>query len=97
MTTQLYKELNDKLDFIINNSLNNKKALSMSEASDYIGITKTYLYQLTHRNLIPFYKPNGKQIYFDRNELDNWLLSKPQKNAKQLAKEYTQNNFRGVK
>lgn len=93
----MYNELNDKLDFIINNSLNNKKALTMSEASNYIGISKTYLYQLTHRNLIPFYKPNGKQIYFDRNELDNWLLSKPQKNAKQLAEEYTQNNFRGVK
>ncbi len=97
MTATMYNELNDKLDFIINNSLNNKKALTMSEASNYIGISKTYLYQLTHRNLIPFYKPNGKQIYFDRNELDNWLLSKPQKNAKQLAEEYTQNNFRGVK
>jgi hypothetical protein len=25
-------------------------------------------------NSIPYYKPRGKMIYFDREELENWLL-----------------------
>lgn len=92
MTALNYNEINEKLDFLINSNISNKKALTLTEASHYIGISKTYMYQLTHRNLIPFYKPNGKQVYFDREELDKWLLCNPQRNIKQQAKEYTQNN-----
>jgi len=97
MTNDISNELNDNLKVIMKSGFLPKKALTMSEASNYMGISKTYLYQLTHRRLIPFSKPTGKRIYFDRTELENWLLSKPQKNANQLAKEYTQNNLRGVK
>lgn len=28
---------------------------------------------MTHSRKIPFYKPNGKQIYFDRSEIENWM------------------------
>lgn len=95
MTAQL-NEISDKLDLLISSNLTNKKALSMVEASMYIGISKNYLYQLTHRNLIPFYKPNGKHLYFDREELDNWLLTNHHRNIKADAVEYVKNN-RGVK
>ena len=30
-------------------------------------------YKMTHSRKIPFYKPNGKQIYFDRSEIENWM------------------------
>lgn len=96
MTSTMYNEINNKLDILISSNLSNKKALNLSEAAQYIGISKTYMYQLTHRREIPFYKPNGKQVYFDKNELDNWLLSNPKDNVKEQAKEYIK-NLRGVK
>jgi excisionase family DNA binding protein len=47
--------------------------LSLTEAVEYTGFKKSYLYKLTHLNAIPFYKPNGGKIFFDKDELDAWL------------------------
>lgn len=91
MTTEL-QEINNKLDMLISANISNKQALTLTEASKYIGISKTYMYQLTCKKAIPHYKPNGKQVYFDRLELDKWLLTNSIGNNKQIAKEYTQNN-----
>jgi len=33
------------------------------------------MYQHTASKKIPHYKPEGKLIYFKREDLDNWLLS----------------------
>lgn len=52
-----------------------KKALTLNEAIEYTGIKKSYMYKLTSTHKIPYYKPNGKSIYFDRLELEKWLLS----------------------
>lgn len=52
-----------------------KEVLDIDELALYSGLSKTYIYKLTHSNKIPFYKPGGKKIYFKRSEVDNWLLS----------------------
>lgn len=52
-----------------------KNVITLAEAASYMGISKSYLYKLTHRRAIPHYKPQGKMIYFNRAELDQWLLS----------------------
>jgi len=31
------------------------------------------LYKMTHNNVIPFYRPNGKLIYFEKSELLAWM------------------------
>jgi excisionase family DNA binding protein len=54
--------------------LTNKAVLTFEEAASYTGLSKSYLYKLTSTAKIPCYKPQGKMIYFDRLELDNWLL-----------------------
>ena len=33
----------------------------------------SHLYKLTCSKQIPFYRPNGKLVYFDRHELEGWL------------------------
>ena len=38
------------------------------------GISPDYLYHLTSDKLIPYYKPNGKKIYFLKEEIETWLL-----------------------
>lgn len=54
-----------------------KQMLTLSEAADYMGMKKNYLYRLTSARLIPHFKPNGKMIYFDKDALISWLKSNP--------------------
>ena len=64
-----------------------KKVLTFAEAAKYSGISKSYLYKLTSNGSVPHYKPNGKQIYFDRVELESWLLSNKVKDNDSIEKE----------
>ncbi|NCU33335.1 MAG: DNA-binding protein [Candidatus Moranbacteria bacterium] len=54
--------------------LSTKTVLTFDEAAIYTGISKSYLYKLTSTGGIPCYKPNGKVLYFNKPELDNWML-----------------------
>jgi excisionase family DNA binding protein len=51
-----------------------KKVLNFNEACAYLELSQSHLYKLTSTGAVPHYKPNGKKIYFQREELDNWLL-----------------------
>jgi excisionase family DNA binding protein len=51
-----------------------KTVFTVAEACEYMGITESHLYKLTSSGKIPHYKPTGKLMYFDRSELDDWLL-----------------------
>ena len=52
-----------------------KRVLTFDEACLYTGFAKSYMYKLTSSGKIPYSKPNGKVIFFDREKLDQWLLS----------------------
>lgn len=51
-----------------------KEILSFNEAVSYLDVSKSFLYKLTSANKISFSKPNNKLIYFQRIDLDNWML-----------------------
>ncbi len=74
-------------------SLNTAKPhLDFQQACDYLGLSESYLYKLTHKKLIPHYKmPTGKKLIFVKSELDEWLLSSPvgtEKDINQQAADY---------
>lgn len=48
--------------------------LTTQEAADYIGLKVSYLHKLMMKRVIPFYKPNGKLCFFDKDDLDKWLM-----------------------
>ena len=50
-----------------------KQMLTFKEACRYLGITKDWLYKMTHRRAIPYFKPGGKMIYFHRADLDAYM------------------------
>lgn len=54
-----------------------KKPLSTLQASRYLKMSKSHLYQLTSKGKIPFYRSaaGGKTIYFDFDDLDNWAFA----------------------
>ena len=60
-----------------------KTVLNFAEACEFAGLSKTYMYKLTHQGRIPHFKPHGKNIYFNREELERWLLQNPVKTAEQ--------------
>lgn len=50
-----------------------KNVLCFDDVVLLTGLSKSHLYKLTCSHQIPHYKPNGKQIYFDRAELEEWM------------------------
>lgn len=50
-----------------------KNVLTIDDAAVLTGMSKSHLYKLTCSKQIPFYRPNGKLVYFDRQELESWL------------------------
>lgn len=89
-----FELLSKKLDSILAAS---KDVLTMDEAADYIGVSKSHLYKLTSGNKIPYFKPNNKLVYFDKAELNNWLRQNPQKTISQIereARQYVNSNLR---
>lgn len=52
-----------------------KEILTLEEAAQYTGLKKSYLYKLTSSRAIPHYKPNGKNCFFKRAELEEWLTT----------------------
>jgi excisionase family DNA binding protein len=56
----------------------NKEVLNLKEAARYLNVSCSHLYKLTYSKQIPHYKPRGKQVYFEKRELDKWLLQNRQ-------------------
>ena len=50
-----------------------KDVLTLEEAALFMGISKSSLYKMTHKHELPFYRPNGKLIYFEKSELLKWM------------------------
>jgi len=67
-------ELDERLSRIEGLLLSQKTVLNFDEASVYTGLSKSHLYKLTSTGGIPCYKPTGKKLYFDKSELDEWML-----------------------
>jgi len=59
---------------VLENLLNDaKEVLTLEEAALFMGISKSSLYKMTHKHELPFYRPNGKLIYFEKAELLKWM------------------------
>ncbi len=74
MKDELLESLND----IKNLLLKQKKVMTLDELSNYSGYKKSYIYQLTSKNKIPYSRPSGGAIFFDKEDIDNWLLKNKQ-------------------
>jgi excisionase family DNA binding protein len=56
----------------------NKETLTLKEAAKYLDLSCSHLYKLTYSKQIPHYKPRGKNVFFEKRELDKWLLQNRQ-------------------
>lgn len=79
-------------------SLSQKDVLTFDEVCTYTGLSRSHLYKLTCSNKIPHSKPFGKMLYFDRQELNKWLLQNPiatDQELEQQAVDYCYNSKKG--
>jgi excisionase family DNA binding protein len=63
-----------------------QKMLNIREAAAFLNITVAALYSLVSRKDIPVNKP-GKRLYFDKNELNEWIKSGKKKTSATIAQE----------
>lgn len=94
MDTLKIMEQLDRIEKMISTG---KTVMSLEEASEYTGISRSYLYKLTAKGEIPFSKPRGKMIYFSKEKLDQWLLSDARKSKSELKTEALDYTFRNRK
>lgn len=71
---EIFQKIDERLSNIEALLLSQKTVLNFVEVAAYTGLSKSYLYKLTSNGGIPCYKPQGKQIYFSKLEIDQWLL-----------------------
>ena len=68
------------------NELEQKKYWTLDELAHYTGYTKSYIYKLTHRNEIPYYKLLGK-LMFAREDIYKLLQENRVKSTAELEQE----------
>ena len=87
-------EIANKLD---EQNLLQKTVLNFNEACKYLDVSPSHLYKLTSTKQIPHFCPQGKKLYFKREELDNWLQRNRQSSTEeldQMASDFVSRNTR---
>jgi excisionase family DNA binding protein len=83
----LLTEIKELKKMILDQSLLRKEVLNFSETCQYLDISESHLYKLTSRKQIPHFCPQGKKLYFNRHELDQWLQQNRQSTTDEIEKE----------
>lgn len=79
------KSLEKRVSELEEQLFTHKSVFSFGEASVFLNLSKSYLYKLTSGGLIPHYKPQGKMLYFEKSELEEWLRQNPIKSKQEIS------------
>ena len=71
----IQKELQEIKELLKKQTIQQKEILTIEEASEFLGLSVSRLYKMTSNKEIPHYKPGGKKIYLNRNEIEGWILN----------------------
>ena len=64
-----------------------KHFLTTREAASYLSVSLSHLYKLTSRHEITFYRPTGKLMYFQRKDLDAFILRNKIRSSEEIKAE----------
>jgi len=87
MDSIILKKLESIEKMLTKQNMLKKEVLNFNETAQYLEVSHSHLYKLTSTNTIPAYKPNGKKLYFNRKELDDWLLSNKQSSKNEIEQQ----------
>jgi excisionase family DNA binding protein len=63
------------------------RPLTVPQAAAYLSVSVSHLYKLIHESAIRCSKPNGKQVYFTREALNEYLARNPKRTAAEIENE----------
>ena len=52
---------------------NSESFVTLEEAAKILGLVPATLYLYTHKRVIPYYKPNGRKVYFKIKDLTAFI------------------------
>lgn len=61
-----------------------KEVLTFNDVCKYLDISSSHLYKLTSQKQIPHFCPQGKKLYFNRTEVDQWLMRNRQETTEDI-------------
>jgi len=53
------------------------EVLTVEDVMRIVKRSKSCIYNLVHKKAIPFYRTNGKSLYFKKSEIEQWLYKNP--------------------
>ncbi len=66
-----------------------KRIMNINDLAKYTGLSKSKIYKLTQLRIIPMSNnPHIRQIFFDKEVIDKWLMGEPN-----LSDEYLEDQF----
>ena len=86
----ILNKLTEIADKLTEQNLLQKTVLNFNEACAYLDLSPSHLYKLTSAKQIPHFCPQGKKLYFKREELDNWLQRNRQQTNDELEETITE-------
>ena len=92
MENQMILEKLNRLERLLVDST--KQIFNVDDLINYTGFTRSYIYKLVHKNVIPYSKPNGKFLFFSKSEIDAWLLQNKRQSVSQIEKKALDYSFK---
>ena len=72
MEQQILSELKEIKKLLL---LSAKNVLTLDDVCILTNLSKSHIYKLTYMKQIPYWKSDGgKYLFFDKKEIENWLL-----------------------
>lgn len=71
--TKLIADLQKRVDTLEDMLEAGKEVLTVEEAAKFMGMARSSLYKMTSDQTIPFYRPNGKMIFFEKTDILSWI------------------------
>ena len=92
----ILEKLNEIANKLDEQNLLQKTVLNFNEACKFLDVSPSHLYKLTSARQVPHFCPQGKKLYFKREELSQWLLRNRQSTKAETA-ELIDNELAGRK
>lgn len=74
----------NKLESLERGNIAQKNVFTLDDFCAYTGYSKSWAYKLTSGRKLPYFQPEGKAIFFKREDVEAFLLRNPIRSRKQL-------------
>ena len=87
------KHLNSLVKDLSAKEIQTEERIDVTKVSETSGYSPNYIYQLVHKNEIPYHKAEhgGRKLIFYRSEIEEWLKGKKQEtNQEYFTRKHTE-------